>query len=95
VILPAIFPELVTGSILAFAQGWNLIIVAEVIHTYLPHGTSSQDLFGIGSILVNASATGQTDMFIACIAVMIAVIGCINYFVWQKLIHYSEQFKFE
>jgi NitT/TauT family transport system permease protein len=95
VILPAIFPELVTGSILAFAQGWNLIIVAEVIHTYLPHGTSSQDLFGIGSILVNASATGQTDMFIACIAVMVAVIGCINYFVWQKLIHYSEQFKFE
>ena len=95
VLLPAIFPEIVTGSILAFAQGWNLIIVAEVIHTYLPHGTSSQDLFGIGSILVSASASGQTEMFLASIAMMIIFIGCMNYFVWQKLIHYSERFKFE
>ncbi|MES2213392.1 MAG: ABC transporter permease subunit [Patescibacteria group bacterium] len=95
VLLPAIFPEIVTGSILAFAQGWNLIIIAEVIHTYIPNATQSQDLFGIGSILVNASASGQTDMFLICIGVMIVVIGCINYFVWQKLIHYAERFKFE
>ncbi len=95
VMLPAIFPEIVTGSILALAQGWNIIIVAEVIHTYMPLGTHAQDLFGIGSILVNASATGNTHLFIACLAVMMVAIALFNYFVWQKLIHYSERFKFE
>jgi NitT/TauT family transport system permease protein len=95
VILPAIFPEIVTGSILALAQGWNIIIVAEVIHTYMPMGSQAQDLFGIGSIMVNASATGDTHLFIACLAVMMVVIALFNYFVWQKLIRYAERFKFE
>ncbi len=95
VTLPAIFPEIVTGSILAFAQGWNLIIVAEVLHTYIPGGTNSQDLFGIGSILVRASNQGDTNLFIASIAVMVVVIALFNFFIWQNLIHYSERFKFE
>lgn len=93
--LPAIFPEILTGSILAFAQGWNLVIVAEVLHTYIPNGTESQDLFGIGSILVRASATSQSNLFIACIIVMIVTIALFNYFIWQNLIHYAERFKFE
>lgn len=95
VLLPSIFPEMVTGSILALAQGWNIIIVAEVIHTYIPNATHTQDLFGIGSIMVNASATGDTRLFIASLAVMIVAIGLQNFLVWQKLIHYSEKFKFE
>ncbi len=95
VTLPAIFPEIVTGSILAFAQGWNLIIVVEVIHNYIPNGTYNQDLFGIGSILVNASATGRTELFVACLFVMIVVIALFNYLIWQNLIHFAEKFKFE
>ncbi len=95
IILPSIFPEIVTGSILALAQGWNLIIVAEVIHTYIPGATSQNDLFGLGSILVNASAIGQTHIFVACISVMIFVIALLNFFVWQRLIHYAQRFKFE
>lgn len=95
VVLPSIFPEIVTGSILAFAQGWNLIIVAEVIHTYVPFGTHAQDLTGIGSILVDASSSGNTHLFIACLAMMMVAIALLNYFVWQKLIHHAEQYKFE
>jgi NitT/TauT family transport system permease protein len=95
IILPSIFPEIVTGSILAFAQGWNLVIVAEVIHTYLPGGSPNQDLFGIGSILVYATVHGETALFVAALGVMVAVIAFLNYFVWQGLIHYSERFKFE
>jgi NitT/TauT family transport system permease protein len=95
VLLPAIFPEAVTGSILAMAQGWNLIIVAEVMHTYIPHGTPSQDLFGLGSILVNAAANGQNSVFLIALLVMILIIALFNFFVWQKLLHYSSRFKFE
>ncbi len=95
VLLPSIFPEIITGSILALAQGWNLIIVAEVMHVYIPGGTPSQDLFGIGSILVQAAGTGHTHIFVAAIFVMVVIIAFLNFFVWQKLFHYAEQFKFE
>ena len=95
ILIPGVVPYLVTGSLLAWAQGWNIVIVAEVLHTYLPGGTASQDLFGIGNVLVNASATGQNGTFIVAILVMVAAISLINFFVWQKLLHYAERYKFE
>jgi len=95
VTLPAIVPQFITGSILALAQGWNIIIVAEVLHTYLPGGTSAQDLFGIGALLVQSSAEAQTSVFLMCVFVMVVIIAFFNFFVWQKLLHYAQHFKFE
>lgn len=95
VLLPAVVPYLITGSLLAWAQGWNIIIVAEVLHTYIPGGTSSQDLFGIGSLIVNAAANGQNGVFIFAIFTMIGTIALLNFFVWQKFLHYAERFRFE
>lgn len=95
VIVPAIVPQFITGSILAVAQGWNIIIVAEVLHTYIPGGTAAQDLFGVGALLVQASASGQTQVFLACVLMMIVLIAFFNFFVWQKLLHYAQRFKFE
>ncbi len=93
--MPSSVPYLITGSLLAWAQGWNLIIVAEVLHTYIPGGNSSSDLFGIGSMLVNSAASNEQSLFIIAIVTMIVGIGIINFFVWQKLLHYAERFKFE
>jgi ABC-type anion transport system duplicated permease subunit len=95
ILLPSLVPQLVTGSILAIAQGWNIIIVAEVLHTYIPHGTAAQDLFGIGSVLVNAAANGQTNVFLLAVAAMTIAIAILNFFVWQKLLHYAQRFRFE
>ncbi len=95
ILLPAVVPYLVTGSLLAWAQGWNIIIVAEVLHTYLPGATGNSDLFGIGSVLVHASAAGQEQTFLAAIIVLVLAIAFINFFVWQKLLTYAERFKFE
>ena len=92
---PALVPQLITGSLLAWAQGWNIIIVAEVLHTYIPGGTGAQDLFGIGSMLVNASASGQDNIFLAAIMLMILAIAVMNFLVWQKLLQYAERFKFD
>ncbi len=93
--LPSSVPYLVTGSLLAWAQGWNLIIVAEVLHTYIPGGNPSSDLFGIGSMLVNSAASSEQSLFIVAIVTMVVGIGIFNFFVWQKLLHYAERFKFE
>lgn len=95
VLIPAVVPYIITGSLLAWAQGWNIIIVAEVLHTYIPGGSADQDLFGIGSVLVNAIARGEHSMFVAAIVVMVLGIAFLNLFVWQKLLHYAERFRFE
>ena len=95
VTLPALIPSLVTGSILAWGNGWNMIIVAEVVHTYVPQSVPAHDLFGIGSVLVNASASGNSQLFIGALLVLISAITLINFFVWQRLLHYAERFKFE
>jgi NitT/TauT family transport system permease protein len=95
IILPATVPYLITGSLLAWAAGWNIVIVAEVLHTYIPGGNPVNDLFGIGSILVNASAKGENGVFVIAILTMVAVIALLNFFVWQKLLHYAERYKFE
>lgn len=93
--LPAIFPHIITGSLLAWAQGWNILIVAEVLHNYIPNGSSAQDLFGLGSLLVDASFQGKSTVFLASIAVMIILIGILNFFIWQKLLHLAERYKFD
>ena len=95
VLVPAIFPYIVTGSLLAWAQGWNIIIVAEVLHTYVPGGGNNLDLNGVGSTLVHASSLGQNDVFLAAILVMVVAIALMNFFIWQKLLHYAERFRFE
>jgi len=95
VTLPAIFPHILTGSLLAWASGWNIIIVAEALHNYIPNSSSSLDLFGLGSLLVNASYHSQETVFLGGLAIMILVIGLLNFFVWQKLLHRAEKYKFD
>ena len=93
--LPAIFPFLVTGSLLAWAQGWTTVIVAEVLHTYIPNGKLSQDLLGLGSLLVDSSAQGKHAVFAATLGIMILLITLINVLVWQRLLHLAQRFKFD
>lgn len=95
VTLPAILPYIVTGSFLAWGQGWNIIVIAEALHNYIPGGSPSQDLFGLGSLLVNAAASGQVSVFVFSLITMILIIGFLNFFVWQKLIHLTERYKFD
>jgi NitT/TauT family transport system permease protein len=93
--LPAIFPFVITGSLLAWAQGWTIVIVAEVLHTYIPHGTMSQDLLGLGSLLVDSNAQGQTSVFVAALAAMILLVALINLVVWQPLLRFAQRFRFD
>lgn len=93
--LPALFPPLVTGSILSLASGWNVVIVAEALHAYAPASSGASDLFGIGSILVTASAHGDTTALLTAMALLVAVIAIVNLFVWQPMLAHAEQYKFE
>lgn len=95
VTLPSIFPSIITGSLLAWSQAWSIIIVAEALHTYIPHGLPKDDLFGLGSLLVDSFSEGKNAVFLTSLATMIVVITLLNYFVWQKLLHLAERFRFD
>ncbi|HVT01358.1 MAG TPA: ABC transporter permease subunit [Patescibacteria group bacterium] len=95
VTLPSIFPYIVTGSLLAWSESWSIIIVAEALHTYIPNGLPSDDLFGLGSLLVDSFSQGQNSVFITSLSTLIIVITLFNYFVWQKLLHVAERFRFD
>jgi NitT/TauT family transport system permease protein len=95
VTIPSIFPSIITGSFLAWGQGWNISIVAEALHAFLPNGTKSNDLFGLGSLLVNSFSSSKNAVFFASLAAMIIVITLFNFFIWQKLLHLSERYKFD
>lgn len=92
---PALFPFIVTGSLLAWAQGWTIVIVAEVLHTYIQNGTASQDLLGLGSLLVDSSAGGKNGIFLATLLAMILLITLLNLAIWQPLLHLSQKFRFD
>ncbi len=93
--LPSIFSYIVTGSLLAWAQGWNILIVAEVLHTYIPNSSTKQDLLGLGSLLVNAGYYSKNSVFLAALISMIIVIALMNFFIWQKLLALAERYKFD
>jgi NitT/TauT family transport system permease protein len=93
--LPAILPFVITGSLLAWAQGWTIVIVAEVLHTYIPHGTASQDLLGLGSLLVDSNAEEKSSVFEATLVAMILLVTFMNFLIWQPLLHFAQRFRFD
>ena len=93
--LPSIFPYIITGSLLAWAQGWSILIVAEALHNYVPNGSPANDLFGLGTLLVNSFYQGKNSLFLASLATMIIIIALLNFFIWQKLLSSTERYKFD
>ncbi len=93
--LPAIVPFIVVGSLMAWAQGWTVVIVAEVLHTYIPAGNIAQDLLGLGSLLVDSNAQGHAAVFAAALAAMIVLVALMNFLVWQPLLAFSQRYRFD
>ena len=94
VLLPAIFPSIITGSILAWGAGWNIVIVAEFIN----FGSLHEILPGLGSTLNQAASMvgpSNTVLFIIALLTIVALVISMNRLVWQPLINYSEKFKFD
>jgi NitT/TauT family transport system permease protein len=94
VLLPAIFPSAVTGSILAWGAGWNIVIVAEFIN----FGGLHEILPGLGSTLDQAAASvgaGNTVLFIAALFFIVGLVIGIDRLVWQPLLNHTEKYKFD
>jgi NitT/TauT family transport system permease protein len=85
-ILPGIFPYLVTGLITASGGAWNASIVAEYFHFQGKTLTT----FGLGAQISSASDSGNFDLLLLSTIVMAVLVVCINRTVWRPLYRLAE-----
>lgn len=80
-ILPGIFPYLVTGMITASGNAWNASIVAEYFHL---RGTIFSTA-GLGALISQATDDGNFQLLLAATIVMATVVVTMNRLLWRKL----------
>jgi NitT/TauT family transport system permease protein len=91
-ILPGIFPYLVTGMVTASGGAWNASIVAEYFHFQGKIVSTA----GLGSTISSASDTGRFDVLLASTLIMASVVVLINRLLWRRLYRLaSSRFKLE
>ncbi|MGO4882602.1 MAG: ABC transporter permease [Bryobacteraceae bacterium] len=81
VILPGIFPYLVTGMVTASGGAWNASIVAEYFHL---KGRTLQTV-GLGAQISSATDSGNWDLLLLSTIVMAALVVAVNRSVWRPL----------
>lgn len=86
-ILPAVFPFLVTGCITASGGAWNASIVSETV------SWKNQELqaSGLGSFIAQATKSGNWPEIIWGIIVMCLLVVIVNRLVWRKLYALAEK----
>ena len=91
-ILPGIFPYLITGMVTASGGAWNASIVAEYFH-FQGKIVSAP---GLGSTISRASDSGRFDVLLASTVIMAVVVVLINRLLWRRLYRLaSSRFKLE
>ena len=85
-ILPAIFPYLVTGMITATGGAWNASIVSEYV-TFAGHKEST---LGLGSLIAQAAERSDFRLLLAGTLVMSAIVIASNRLVWRRLYALAE-----
>jgi len=80
-ILPAIFPYLVTGMLTASGGAWNASIVAEYFHF------QGKALFvrGLGASISRATDSGNLPVLLAATLVMSVIVVTVNRTLWHRL----------
>lgn len=81
VILPGIFPYLITGIITAVGGAWNASIISEYIEFQGQVVTTA----GLGATISQATAAGNFPLLLAATAMMSLVVVLTNRLVWRPL----------
>lgn len=86
VILPGIFPYLITGMVTASGGAWNASIIAEYFHL---KGRTLQTI-GLGAQISSATDHGQFQLLLLSTIVMALMVVTINRLLWRPLYRLSE-----
>ena len=86
-LLPGIFPALVTGWVTAAGGAWNASIVSEYVHTAKDVKVTS----GLGALISIAAEKGDLALLAAGVLTMAAVVVIINRLFWKRLYALAER----
>lgn len=86
-LLPALFPYIVTGAITASGGAWNASIVAE----YFQLGGKTHQVIGVGALIADATAEGDFHLLLAATLSMILTVVLINRLFWRRLYRRAEE----
>lgn len=87
-ILPSLFPYLITGAITASGGAWNASIVAEHVN----FAGSSVQTIGIGAIIAEATSQGNYPLLLAATITLIVTVVTVNRLIWRRLYRYAEEY---
>ncbi|HYV20520.1 MAG TPA: ABC transporter permease subunit [Verrucomicrobiae bacterium] len=85
-ILPALFPYIITGAVTASGGAWNASIVAE-------HVTYGGEVFttpGVGAVIAAATDKGNYPLLLAGTLALVLSVVLINRLFWRRLYHLAE-----
>ena len=85
-ILPGIFPFLITGLVTASGGAWNASIVAE----YFRLRSSTLTAFGLGAEISAATDRGAFAVLLLATIAMALMVVTINRLVWRPLFRLAE-----
>ncbi len=91
VVLPAIIPALILGSIQAWGGGWNATIASEYINT----STRTYHVSGLGYLLDVAVSKGDTSLVLLTVGLMAGIVFLMNRTVWHYSLKRVSKYKFE
>ncbi len=81
-VLPAVTPSLITGSITAWGGGWNALILSE----FFVYRSHTYQVLGLGALLdVATYQTSNSVMILLSLLSMVAVVIMLNRLVWRRL----------
>jgi NitT/TauT family transport system permease protein len=86
-ILPALFPYIITGAITASGGAWNASIVAE----YVEFGGQTHKTLGVGALIANATSAGDYALLLAGTLVLVVTVILINRIFWRRLYRLAEE----
>jgi NitT/TauT family transport system permease protein len=86
VILPGIFPFLITGMVTASGGAWNASIIAE----YFSLNSHTYQTVGLGAVISGATDSGQFHILLLATIVMALMVVTINRLVWRPLYRLAE-----
>ena len=91
-ILPAIFPYLITGFVTASGGAWNASIIAE----YFRFRNETFSITGLGAVISRATDAGNFPVLLGATIVISATVVTVNRLIWRRLYALaSTRFKLE
>ena len=86
-ILPSLFPFIVTGAITASGGAWNASIVAE----FVEFGGTTHKTLGVGSAIASATNDADYAMLLAGTLALVGTVVLINRTFWGRLYRLAEE----